>query len=262
MSEIKLSIIIVSWNVRELLKKCLASIKNCQGDLAVDIFVVDNNSNDGSAEMVRKDFPAVRLIANQKNLGFAKANNLALKQVTGEYILLLNPDTEIFPDTLKTALEFMAQHPAVGILGAKMLFPDGSFQPSVRRWPTPWPIILMLLKLPKIFPHLKAIDRYLAKDFDYNKLSEAEQVMGAFMLLPKKIIQEVGLLDERFFVWFEEVDYCRRVKKLDYRIYYHPGVVIIHHGGKSFNQAGVVKNQWHFFKSALLYFLKNNRWRK
>lgn len=252
----KISIIIVSYKVRDLLEKCLNSIEKYRGGLSLEIFVVDNASGDGTAEMVKKKFPQVKLIASDKNLGFARANNLALKQATGEYVLLLNPDTEIFADTLSESLAAFKRHPDCGVLGVHMIYPDGSPQPSVRRLPTVWPILLMLLKLPKIFPHLKSVDRYLASDFDYEKEQEAEQVMGAYMLIPQAVTSKVGLLDERFFVWFEEVDFCRRVRQAGYKVIYTPATKIIHWGGKSFGQQKVVTNQWRFFKSAVLYFLK------
>ncbi|MFA6228111.1 MAG: glycosyltransferase family 2 protein [Patescibacteria group bacterium] len=252
----QLSIIIVSYKVKDLLEKCLDSIYRNQGNLTMELFVVDNASGDGTAELIKKKFPQSRLIASDKNLGFAKANNLAIKQATGEYILLLNPDTEIFPDTLSKSVAAVKRHSACGILGVQMIYPDGRLQPSVRRLPTRWPVILMLLKLPKLLPHLKSISRYLAEDLDYAKEQEVEQVMGAFMLIPRPVLDKVGLLDERFFVWFEEVDFCRRVSRAGYKIIYTPETKIIHHGGKSFGQQKVVTNQWRFFKSALLYFLK------
>jgi GT2 family glycosyltransferase len=255
--KINLSIIIVSWKVRELLKKCLQSIELARDNLVVEIFVVDNNSQDGTVEMVKVEFPWVKLIVNDRNLGFTRANNLALKQARGEYMLLLNPDTELNTKTLSRGLEFMRQHPDCGVLGPKMFYSDGSLQPSVRRFPTIWPILLMLFKLPKIFPNLKSVEKYLAIDFDYTKEQEVDQVLGAFMLMPKTVLDKVGLLDERFFVWFEEVDLCRRIKDDGYKVIYSPDISIIHYGGKSFSQQALVKNQWLFFSSALKYFIKH-----
>ncbi|MFA5124223.1 MAG: glycosyltransferase family 2 protein [Patescibacteria group bacterium] len=254
----QLSIIIVSYKVKDLLEKCLDSIYRNQGDLTVEVFVVDNASSDGTTEMVNKRFPQSHLIASDRNLGFARANNLAIKQAAGEYVLLLNPDTEIFPDTLSKSLAAAKRHSTCGVLGVQMVYPDGRLQPSVRRLPTLWPVILMLLKLPKLFPHLKSIGHYLAEDFDYTKEQAVEQVMGAFMLIPRIVLDKVGLLDERFFVWFEEVDFCRRVSRAGYKIIYTPETKIVHYGGKSFGQQKVVTNQWRFFKSALLYFIKNS----
>ena len=252
----KLSIIIVSWNVRELLEKCLTSIYQNSATIDLEVFVVDNNSQDETVKMVKRQFPQVNLLAETKNLGFAKANNLALKQAKGEYVLLLNPDTEIFSNTLDQALSFMASHPDCGLLGCQMLYADKTLQPSIRRFPSFWPILIMLLKLPKLFPHLRSLDNYLATDFDYRQEQAVDQVMGAFMLMPKKIIELIGLLDEAFFIWFEEVDFCRRVWSEGYKVYYSPSVTIIHHGGQSFSQQKTVTKQRRFFKSALIYFKK------
>lgn len=256
MTTMDLSIIIVSWNTKNLLQKCLESIYATSQVGNFEVFVVDNNSADGSAAMVSEKFPQVKLIASKENLGFAKANNLAIKEATGEYLLILNPDTELYPETLSGALAFMTAHPDAGAMGCKMVYPDGRNQPSVRRLPTIWPITLLLLKLPKIFPNLRAIKHYLAEDFDYSQTQVVEQIMGAFMLIHKKVIERVGAFDERFFTWFEEVDLCRRIVDAGYKIYYYPDIKIIHHGGQSFSQQKKLTNQKVFFSSALKYFLK------
>ena len=253
----KISIIIVSWNTRELLEKCLNSIiKNPLYHLT-EIFVVDNNSSDASAEMVKEKFSTVKLITSDKNLGFAKANNLALKKATGEYILILNPDTEIFTDTLQQSIEFMQGNPQCGIMGCKMLFDNNKLQPSVRRFPNFWPIFLMFIKAPKILKNIKAINNYMATDFNYEKEQEVDQIMGAYMFTRKEVIDKIGYFDERFFIWFEEVDLCLRNKKSGWKTMYNPEVTIIHHGGKSFSQQKFITNQKLFFKSAMKYFLKN-----
>lgn len=251
-----LSVIIVSYKVKTLLTACLESIESARGGLSVEVFVVDNDSGDGTDAMVKADFPWVKFIAAGGNLGFAKANNLALKQSTGENVLFLNPDTEVSADTFSAAVKIIKARPECGVLGPKMVFGDGSFQPSVRRFPTVTAILLMLLKLPKIFSHLSAIDRYLAVDFDYSREQSVDQVMGAFMLMPRAVLQQIGGFDERFFIWFEEVDLCRRVKAAGYSVIYSPEVKIVHHGGKSFAQQSLVTNQRRFFVSALKYFLK------
>ncbi len=252
-----LSIIIVSWNVKELLKKCLASIYQSQGSFSFEVFVVDNASADGTAAMVSREFSMVKLIANQKNAGFSRANNQAIKEASGEYILLLNPDTEVFPDTLERSLAFMRSRERCGIMGCRILNPDNTLQPSVRRFPTFLPIFLMLLKLPKIFPRLKAINSYLARDFDYEQTKEVDQLEGAFMILRREVFNKIGLLDEKFFTWFEEVDLCRRAKNSGYGIYYFSEARIIHHGGQSFAQEGTLKKQIIFFTSAFRYLFKH-----
>ncbi len=252
-----ISIIIVSWKVKELLKKCLETVMASTG-ADFEIIIVDNNSGDGTKEMLERDFSGrIKFIQSGANLGFAKANNLGLKRASGDYVLFLNPDTEIGPEVLAQALEFMKTHPDCGLLGPKMQFMDGSFQPSVRRFPTLMAIMLMLLKLPKLFPHLQSIERYLATDFDYRKLQTIDQIMGAFMLAPKSLIDQLGGFDERFFIWFEEVDLCLRVKRAGKQVSYNPAITIIHHGGKSFAQQKLMTNQWRFFQSAARYFLKN-----
>jgi GT2 family glycosyltransferase len=258
-----ISIIIVSWQVSDLLKKCLETVFNSNGNLNFEVIVVDNASKDDSVTMVKENFSTeiasgkLKLIASHQNLGFAKANNLGVKSATGDYILYLNPDTEIQSDTLEKALTFIKNNPECGILGPKMLYPDGSAQSSVRRFPTFWPVFLMLIKAPKVFKRLKAIDHYLAVDFDYSRLQEVDQVMGAFMLMPKEVVEKVKGFDERYFIWFEEVDLCLTVKKAGYKIVYNPELVIVHHGGKSFAQQTLINNQKIFFTSAFKYFTKN-----
>lgn len=252
-----LSIIIVSWNTQELLKKCLYSIYQNRDDLSLEVLVVDNNSTDKTVEMVKKEFPQVKLIINNKNLGFAYANNQAIKLAVGDYILLLNPDTEVLDNSLKQSFEFIKNNQDCGAMGAKLLNSDKSLQSSVRSFPTFWPIFLMLIKAPKILKKIKAIDNYLCVDFDYNKIQVVDQIMGAFMLIPKKVFDKIGLLDENFFIWFEEVDFCRRIKKSGLKVIYNPQVEIIHYGGQSFAQEKIIKKQLLFFKSALRYFLKH-----
>ncbi|MFA4871575.1 MAG: glycosyltransferase family 2 protein [Patescibacteria group bacterium] len=253
----KISIIIISWQVKELLRKCLESIYKNQGGLSLEIFVVDNASADGSVEMIKNEFSWVRPMSNEKNLGFARANNQAIKLATGDYILLLNPDTELLPGALGGCLEFMASSKDCGIMGGQILNPDGTIQPSVRKFPTFWPIFLLFLKIPKIFKNIKSIDNYLAVDFDYSQAQEVDQVMGAFMFIRKEVFAKIGQLDDDFFLWFEEVDFCRRCWRAGFKILYNPRVKIIHYGGQSFNQQKIISRQFLFFKSAWHYFRKN-----
>jgi len=253
----KISIVIVSWNTKDLLKKCLQSLIKYGEDFDLEIFVIDNASTDGTTWMMKNDFPEINFIPNKDNAGFAKANNQGIKLSTGDYVLLLNPDTEIFSDTLPSSVKFMEENPSCGVMGCKMVYKNGKLQPSVRRFPRFWPILLMFLKLPKVFPHLGSVERYLATDFDYEKTQEVDQVMGAYMFIRPKAFDRIGLLDEDFFIWFEEVDFCRRIWKAEYKVMYFAGAKIIHHGGQSFAQQKMVKNQMNFFKSALKYFRKN-----
>jgi len=255
-----LSVVIVNWKVKDLLRKCLASIYQGTAGLEFEVIVADNDSRDGSVEMVAKEFPKAEIIASNRNLGFAKANNEAIARSRGEFVLLLNPDTEAPPGALDKIVGFMRRNPHVAIFGPKILNPDGSLQPSVRRFPTPASQMLIALKLHHLFPRLPALRRYLAADFDYSRASRCDQVMGAAFCVRRKLIEEIGLLDAGFFIWFEEVDYCRRAADRGFQVWYAPEVEIVHHGGESFGQVFGPNKQKMFNASARRYFLKHHGW--
>jgi len=257
MNQIDISIIIVSWNVKDLLRNCLSSIYENKGEVKVEIIVVDNISRDNSAQMIREEFPDVILIANDFNAGFGKANNQGLMQAHGRYLLLLNPDTIILPGNFESALKRIEQNPKIGILGCKTLNPDRSLQPSVRKFPTFWPIFFIFVKIAKIFPHLKTLNDYFAVDFDYELAQPVDQVAGSYMLVRRELIDQIGLFDENFFIWFEEVDLCQRTFSAGWEIYYDPIPEVIHYGGQSFKQEMTLKKQKVFFQSALYYFKKH-----
>jgi len=244
----ELSIIIISWNVEKLLRECLNSLFLYTKNIDFEVFVVDNNSQDQTLEMVKKDFPQVKLIINQKNEGFAKANNQAIKQAQGKYILLLNPDTEFIENAAAKALKFMEENQDVDIVGCKLLNTDKTLQPSVRSFPTIYSSLIQLLKLHHVFKKKKILKKYLCVNFDYEKTQLVDQVMGAFLMFKK----ELGLLDEHYYLWLEEVDLCRRAKK----VYYIPITQIVHHGNSSFKQVKTIKKQKYFYQSLLYYFKK------
>jgi GT2 family glycosyltransferase len=252
-----LSIVIVNWKVKDLLEKCIQSIFEQTKDISFEVFVVDNNSGDGSVEMVREKFPQVDLTASQENLGFAKGNNPAIKKAHGRYILLLNPDTEILDNALEKMVKFMDSNSGCGIAGCKLLNPDLSLQPSVRTFPTLTSQVFILLKIHHLFPHSKAMYKYLVQNFDYEKTQEVDQVMGAFMMIRREVINKIGMLDEKFWIWFEEVDFCKRAKEAGFKILYTPEAKIIHHFGQSFKQAMGVKKQKDFNRSLSCYFKKH-----
>lgn len=231
-----LSIIIVSWRVRDLLRQCLRSIYQKTVGLQFEVFVVDNNSLDGTVELIKDEFPDVHLIVNPKNFGFAKANNQAIKLAAGRHILLLNPDTEFFDNALGRLVELMDKNKEWGIAGCRILNSDRTPQPSVRRFPGWFTQALILLKLHHLPPFKKFLRRYLASDCNYQSISEVEQVMGAFFAIRRETLDMVGLLDEKYFFWFEEVDYCRRAKDVGLKVIYTPEPAIIHHGAGSFRQ--------------------------
>ena len=252
-----ISIIIVNWKVRLLLKKCLDSILKYKDDLDIEIFVIDNDSKDGSPKMITTNYPEVNMIALKSNYGFAKANNLGLKRAKGKYLLLLNPDTEITKDFFKKVIKYLDKHTDIGILGPQILNPDKSKQDSVRRFPTFFSQILVLLKLKNILSNNKFLTHYLHKSFDYNKIQKVDQVMGAAFFIRRSVLDKIGLLDENFFIWFEEVDYCKRANKFGFVVKYFSEANIIHKGGASFNKQSVIKNQMIFNKSLLRYFKKH-----
>ncbi len=252
-----LSIIIVSWNVREYLLRCLSSLAKTSHRASMEIIVVDNASTDGSLDMVRKEFPQAVVIANDANRGFAAANNQGIRQAKGEYLLLLNPDTEVDRGMVDSLFAWMQNHPTAGIAGCKLLNSDQTLQPSVRRFPTLAVLCLYLLKLHRLFPGLPSIKRYLAQDFDYTKEQGVDQVMGACMMIRKKTIDEVGFLDEKFFVWFEEVDFCYRAREDGWGVWYTPASYLIHHLSQSFGKVSAVRKQARFALSARHYARKH-----
>lgn len=278
--KIDLSIIIVAWKVKDLLKKCLDSIyskskginfacpvvaaRRFYGACPVmasksepfygEVFVVDNNSGDGSAEMIKTNFPQARLIINQENKGFASANNQGIKESKGEFILLLNPDTEILDNALEKMVNFMKEHEEAGIVGCRLLNSDHSLQPSCRAFPNLYSQIIILLKLHNFFPGL--VKKYYMLDWPHQEIKEVDQVMGACFLIRKKVINEVGLLDEGFWALFEEVDYCKRIKNANWKVCFTPEAEIIHHKGQSFKKQEMIAKQINFNRSLLRYFKK------
>ena len=218
----KLSIIIVSWNVGDLLNQCLSSIFKQLQNINFEVFVVDNASQDNSVELVSQQFSQVKLIINKNNAGFARANNQAIKQSCGEYILLLNPDTQLIDSSLIDLIKFVEQKKDAAIVGPKLLYPDKSTQASVRRLPSFWDQFFILLKLHNFFPYLGPLKKYHMLDFAYDKVSEVDQTMGAAMLIRREVFDKVGLFDEKFWAIFEEVDFCQRAKAAGFKIYFNP----------------------------------------
>ena len=252
-----LSIIIVNWNTKQLLDNCLASIYRETQNIFFEIFVVDNASSDGSAEMVTQKYPSVRLIQNQKNIGFAAANNQAIKQARGKYILVLNSDTIILKNALEKAVKIMNSRPEVGILGLKTLNKDGSIQKTVRRDPALSTQIFFPSRMKKIFPNWQPFKEYYFDDFDYEREFYVPQLQGSFLLIRREVFNKIGLLDKKFFIWFEEVDFCLRARRAGYKILYSPAGSIIHYGGVSFSQIYTLKKQGLYTRALLYYFWKN-----
>lgn len=256
----QISIIIVNYKVKDLLDKCLSSLFEFNKNIELDVIVVDNNSNDGSEDMVKTKYPKVKYINSGGNLGFAKANNIGYKLARYEHVLLLNPDTEFIEfDSLKKLIEIFDSRENIGAIACKLLNSDGSLQSSCRKLPTLSSQIFVLLKLHNFFPRtIPAIKKYYLLDFDYNSEKKVDQVMGAFLLTTKKVIEKVGgLLDENYWLLFEEVDLCTRIKGVGLDIIFTPITSIKHHKGESFKQEKILKNQKTFNNSLLIYFKKH-----
>jgi GT2 family glycosyltransferase len=254
-----LSVVIVSWQVKEKLRENLCALFNSQGDFKLEVLVVDNNSNDGTVEMLRNEFPAVKLIANSENRGFAAANNQALKLAQGEYLLLLNPDMQVRTNTLAEVLSWAKNNPQATVIGCKLENEQGEIVKQVRHFPDFFDQLAVTLKWPHLFPGI--INKYLCSDFDYSQPAKVDSIRGAFFLINrenyKKISgQEIPLLDERYFIWFEEVDFCREVYKLGGEVWYTPVGICLDYVGQSFKQVKRGQAQKYFSDSMLKYFQK------
>ena len=246
----------MNWNTRDLLVKCLNSITKHQPDFEYEVIIVDNASKDGTVETVASLFghnKRIRVIPSLKNLGFARGNNLAYEQSAGDCILMLNPDTEIIEGAVQKLVDFLVAHPSVGIVGPRLINPDGSLQESVRRFPDIWSSLLVFSGLHRIFRPR----RYLMDGFNYEEPADVDQVMGAALLTRRKVISELGFLDPKFYLWYEEVDFCRRVKARGYEIKYYPKAVVMHARAQSFSQLDVYERKKIVARSLLYYFRKN-----
>ncbi len=254
-----LSIIIVSWQAKEKLRKNLESIFSSDIDFSYEVFVVDNNSNDGSREMIERDFPQIKLIANEKNLGFAKACNQAILISSGKNILLLNPDMYLEKDTLKKSLEISDKNPDITVFGIKLEDEKGNTVLQARRFPKLFDQLMIVLKIHHIFPGV--LNKYLNKRFDYNKASIVDSIRGSYFFINKNSWQKISkkelpLLDERYFLWFEEVDFCRQVYENGGKVKYFPETKAVDSVGYSFSQVNTKVKQIYFKESMLNYFKK------
>ncbi len=236
----QLSVIIVNYNVRSFLENALLSIQKAMQNIEGEIFVVDNASDDGSVELVQTSFPDVKLILNQTNLGFAAANNIALAQSSGKYILLINPDTIVQEDTLTSLIEYLENNPQVGLAGCKILNPDGSLQLACRRSiPTPWSAFTKVTGLSALFPNTKLFGKYNLTYLNPNETYEVEAVSGSFMFLRREVYEQVGKLDESYFMYGEDLDWCYRIIKAGWKIVYYHKTQIIHYKGESTKQSNL-----------------------
>jgi len=249
-----LSIIIVSWNTRELLAECLQSLEDTIQKMCFDVWVVDNGSSDGSVAMIQERFPRTHVIANSENVGFARANNQALARCQGRYVLLLNSDAKVLPGTLGTLVGFMERHPQAGLAGVRLLNPDGTFQASHSPFPTLLTEILLLSGLGRRwvrarYPSYGPGVAHGARRVDY--------VEGACLLARRAAIDQVGPLDEAIFMYAEEVDWCYRFAQLGWEVWYLPAAAIIHYGGQSSRQRHS-RMEAELYRSRVYFFCKHH----
>ena len=258
---VDISIVIVNWNVRELLHRCLSSLRATAllpgtGGLTCEVVVVDNASQDGSAAMVRAEFPQVTLIENTENLGFTRGNNQALARSTGRYLLLLNPDTEIVGDALTTMVAYMDANPGVGVVGPQLLYPDGSIQSSRRRFPSLATMFVEITVLQRLFGRSALVRHYYALDTPDDATQEVDWVVGACMMVRREAMDAAGLLDERFFMYSEEMDWCLRIKQQGWKVVYLPTARIVHHEARSSEQ--VLPAQHIYFHSSKVAYVRKH----
>ena len=253
-----ISIVIVNYNVKDHLDACLASIyKSNNEEYKIEIFVVDNNSIDGSSNFIKGKYPEIKLIENEKNLGFSKANNIALKQVTGKYILLLNPDTILEEGTFEKLIKFCEDNEDTGAISSKLIQANGKIDLACKRSFPTLPVALpRIIGLSKFFPKSKIFGKYNLTYLDENETYEVEAICGAFMFMPKYVLDKVGLFDEDYFMYGEDLDLCYRIKKNGYKIFYYPEVKTVHLKGESTKKSGLtyVNN----FYGAMNIFVKKN----
>jgi GT2 family glycosyltransferase len=251
----KLSIVIVNYNVKYFLEQCLDSVLRAIKGIDSEIFVVDNHSSDDSLAYLIPKFPEVIFIENHENVGFSKANNQAIAQAKGEYILLLNPDTVIGESALANVCRFMDENPCAGAVGVKMLDGSGKFLPESKRgFPSPWNSFCKMSGLAHLFPHVRTFDGYHVRYFDENGCHAVDVLAGAFMMLRRKALDITGLLDEHFFMYGEDIDLSYRINQSGYVNYYFPEP-IIHYKGESTKKD--IKYVKHFYEAMLIFFNKH-----
>ncbi|WP_144940559.1 glycosyltransferase family 2 protein [Paenibacillus sp. 32O-W] len=256
-----LSIIILNYNTRELTLKALRSVYASRTGYQFEVILIDNASSDSSVEKIREEFPQVQLIENQENVGFAKANNQGMRIATGRYILLLNSDTIVQTDTLEIMVRFMDEHPDVGASGCKVILPDGSLDKACRRgFPTPSASFYYAFGISKLFPHVPRFNQYQLGYLNPDEEYPVDCLVGAFMLVRRKAIDEVGLLDEQFFMYGEDVDWCYRIKQAGWTNYYYPKTHIIHYKGAS-SRKKPLKIVYEFHRAMYLFHRKHFRLR-
>lgn len=255
--EYDLSIIIVNYNTREILRRCLRSIRGRDHGVAIQVVVVDNASRDNSTAMVRKEFPEITLLVNEQNLGFSAGNNRGIPYCSGEFILLLNSDTLVLPGTLERMVAFARENHDAGILGCKLIRPNGELDWACRRgFPTPMVALFKLLGFHRVFPRSRLFGRYNMTYLDPHRTYEVDSVVGAFMMIRRTVLDTVKGLDEDFFMYGEDLDLCFRAKEAGYRVFYVGQNQVIHIKGASSRKESFRMN-YHFHRAMILFHRKH-----
>lgn len=247
--------IIVSWNVKTLLQQCIESVLASTGDMTPEIIVVDSASHDGSAAMVAATFPAVKLIASDENLGYAQGNNLGAEAATGDVFFFLNPDTKLKPDTLAILAAYLEQHPTVGAIGPQMRYGDGTLQSSRRHFPTVATMFWESTLLEQWFPDNRVAQNYKYSQQPDDVATAVDWLVGAALFIRRSVWEAVGPLDENFFMYFEETDWCRRCAEAGWAIHYVPQAELIHYEGQSSQQV-ITARTIRFQRSKIRYARK------
>lgn len=251
-----LSVVVVNYRTKDHLRVALASVFASETSYSYEVFVVDNDSGDGSAEMVEQEFPAVRLLRNVNN-GFSKANNIALEQVTSRFVLVLNPDTRLDKDVIQTCVDYLAAHPDIGALSCRVILGDGTLdKASRRRLPGPLNSFYRFSGLALLFPNSRRLSSYNLTFMPEDQPTDVDAISGCFMLIPRHVLDEVGLFDERFFMYGEDIDLCLRIKRAGYRIYYYPEVAITHYKRQSSRKTPLTC-LWHFHDAMWIFYKKH-----
>jgi len=253
-----LSICIVTLNTREYLRDCLESIAAHPPSISSEIIIVDNGSTDGTQEMLQQDYPAVTLIQNKNNEGFAHPSNQAMQAATGKYLLLLNPDTLVLENTFNPLISFLDQHPQAGIVGPKVLNRDGTLQKACKRGVSrPWAAISYFSGLSRLFPKSKLFGGYLLNYLAEDETHVVDGVSGSCMLIRREVTNQIGFFDERFFAYQEDADFCFQTQRAGWLIYYHPASHLIHFGGQGGSRSQPFRSIYEWHRSYFLYYQKN-----
>lgn len=254
---VDLSLIIISWRMKDILVTLLQSVKNYTRGVLYEIIVVDNNSLDGTSEVIREQFPEIRLIMNEENRGVAGARNQGMSLAQGRYFMFLDADMLLTENSIKKMVDFMDHHPDAGICGAQLVFPDKTIQPSGRRYPTPLAFLLRRLEFMEFARNSNTLRRHEMADWDRKDTRPVDYVIGACQIIRREAFQQVGLLDDKIFYGPEDIDYCYRMYRSGWKVYYFPETQIIHFEQRTTKKKIFSRLSWLHLKGVIYFFMKH-----